>query len=325
MSAVVIYFFTKFIIGFKIIAALLSVVLGFIVLMNTSTLLHSFSRGRLYGTLFFSVLMMIIGFIGVKPELSKEEVISDLKYKIRLENAGLDEEMQLALNNVRNETKDQEIEINKRMTEASTKWWDEKRNAPAVDAIKVELEQVQSVKAERLQAIRDNYANRMKDDDIGKVELVVYYITHSFSTEDLGQFILTISLMILLLITEASPAIAVLALMNGKYYDKVRRKIDQEDIQDEHIEDIEDKAQFNIWRLDKQIVTSAGLSNIGNIITERRVWKMLREEAASGFENIEELLGALSRANSMAAESSKDKNNGQVKPGEDEFPEPSIV
>lgn len=328
-ASVVTYFFFKFIIGIKIIALSLAAVIGWIVLMNTSTLLHSFSRGRLYGTLFFSFLMMVIGFIGVKPEMSKEEVIVDLKHEIRMDNAKHNEHMQLALDAVRNETKEQEAEINKRMTEASTKWWDEKKNAPAVEAIKKELATIESVKKERLDAIRSNYTARMKDEEIGKVELVVYYITHSFSTEDLGQFILTISLMIILLITEASPAIAVLALIDGKYYRKVKRKFDNEDIEEEHIEDIEDKAQFNVWRLDKQLVTSAGLSNIGKIITERRVWKMLKEEAALGFENIEELLGALGTANSMAAESSKTQNkaqsNGQVIPEEDEFPEPSIT
>ena len=73
------YFFFKFIIGIKIIAAALAGVIGWVVLMNTSTLLHSFSKGRLYGTFFFSFLMMVMGFIGVKPELSKEEVMNEEK------------------------------------------------------------------------------------------------------------------------------------------------------------------------------------------------------------------------------------------------------
>jgi len=324
-SAVVIYFFFKFVIGIKIIAAALAAVIGWVVLMNTSTLLHSFSKGRLYSTLFFSFIMMVMGFIGVKPELSKEEVMSDLKHKIRIENSLIDEEMQLELNEVRNELQLQATEINQRMTEASTKWWDAERNAPAIAAIQKELDAVDVVKEERLKAIRTNYATRKKDEEIGKVELVVYYITNSFNTDNLGQFILTISLMILLLITEASPAIAVLALMEGKYYRKVQRKYNIEDIQEEHVEDIEDKAQFNVWRLEKQIVSSNGLRNIGKIVTERRVWAMLKDEAPKGFKNIEELLGALSTANTVASESSKAQSNGQMTTEEDEFPEPSIV
>lgn len=326
VSAAIIYFFFKFVIGIKIIAAVLAGVIGWIVLMNTSTLLHSFSKGRLYGTFFFSFLMMVMGFIGVKPELSKEEVMNDLKYKIRIENSLLNEEMQAELNKVRNEVQGQVTEINKRMTEAATKWWDTKRNAPAVAVIEKELAAVQTAKEERMAAIRANYDTRKKDEEIGKVELVAYYISNSFNTDNFEQFILTISLMILLLMTEASPAIAVLALVDGKYYRKVRRKFNNEDIEEEHIEDIEDKAQFNIWRLDKQIVTSAGLSNIGKIITERRVWKTLKDEASIGFENIEKLLGDLSTANSVRAESSSpnSQNNGQMMPEEDEFPEPSI-
>ena len=174
-------------------------------------------------------------------------------------------------------------------------------------------------------AIRNNYTARKKDEEIGKVELVVYYVTNSFNTDNIGQFILTISLMILLLMTEASPAIAVLALMNEKYYRKVQRKYNNEDVQEEHVEDIEDKAQFNIWKLEKQIVSVNGLNNLGKILTERRVWEMLRDEASKGFKNIEELLGALNTANVEAARVSKSQSNGQMTPGDDEFPEPSIV
>jgi len=123
-AAVVIYFFFKFIVGIKIIAAALAAVIGWVVLMNTSTLLHSFSKGRLYGTLFFSFMMMIMGFIGVKPELSKEEVMDDLKHKIRIENSQLDEQMQSELNTVRSEVQAQVVEINKRMAEANAQWWD---------------------------------------------------------------------------------------------------------------------------------------------------------------------------------------------------------
>ena len=325
-AAVVIYFFFKFIVGIKTIAAALAAVIGWVVLMNTSTLLHSFSKGRLYGTLFFSFMMMIMGFIGVKPELSKEEVMDDLKHKIRIENSQLDEQMQSELNTVRSEVQAQVVEINKRMAEANAQWWDTKRSAPTIAAIEKELKAVESDKTERMAAIRTNYATRKKDEEIGKVELVVYYITNSFNTDNLGQFILTISLMMLLLITEASPAIAVLALMEGKYYNKVRRKYNIEDIQEEHVEDIEDKAQFNIWKLEKQIVSSNGLRNIGKIVTERRVWEMLKDEAPRGFKNIEELLGALSTANTVAAESSNAQSNGQMTPEEgEEFPEPSIV
>lgn len=325
VSAAVIYFFFKFIIGVKIIAIALAGVIGWVVLMNTSTLLHSFSKGRLYGTFFFSFLMMVMGFIGVKPELSKDEVMNDLKHKIRIENSLLDEQMQSDLNTVRSEVQTQVVEINKRMAEANAQWWDTKRSAPTIAAIQKELNAVEIDKEERMAAIRANYATRKKDEEIGKVELVVYYVTNSFNTDNLGQFILTISLMILLLITEASPAIAVLALMNGKYYRKVQRKYNIEDIQEEHVEDIEDKAQFNVWRLEKQIVSSNGLRNIGKIVTERRVWEMLKEEAPKGFKNIEELLGALSTANTVASESSKAQSNGQMTPEEDEFPEPSIV
>ena len=319
-NLVLLYFLFKLVIGYKVVSAIFSGIISWIILMNTSTLLHSFSRAKLYSTLMFSVLMMFVGSVGVKPEMNKDEIVKDLVHQIRIENAKIDVKMNAALDVVRAE----ESEIRKRLGEAGSKWWDKSRNELAVVAIQDELTSYEETKDERLQAIRNNFSAMKSDEGLGDLQIVVHYITNMFNTENPEQVILTISLMFMLLTTEASPAIATMALREGKYYRKVKRKQDNQDIREEHIEDIEDKAQLNIWRLEKQIVASNnGLRTIGKIVTERRVWEMIKDDAPKGFRNVEELLGALNTANTVSAESSDAQYNGQVIP-EEEFPEPSI-
>lgn len=202
---------------------------------------------------------------------------------------------------------EQEEKLMAKVTKASGTYDATGKTQQLTDARR-ELKSFQEKKDIILESLRQNFESKKKEADLSRISMAGYYLKNMFNTDSPAELFINLFVFVLLLCLESMPALIRLLLNDGDY---IRIK--------EHLEKVAQKADENMWKLDKLLLTEGGLAHLPQILAEREVWKIMKDQGKKDFENSSELIALMNQAG-MLPTASKEASNAAPIQNEEQHP-----